>query len=1083
MSKDTKTKDLNYYKDWLEDLISEENIKLYTYLDFVNIKPIGSGAYGNVVRASRKNYNRFFALKSFFNNDEQTLKEVVKELKLHRRIDDHDNIIRLYGITKVETDAAPKYSLVLEYADGGTLSTYLNDHFNELDWDNKTRLALQLASAVEFLHEEDIIHRDLHGNNILIHQKNIKLADFGLSKKIAEASSNTSKIFGVIPYVDPKSFDNIENYKLDKKSDVYSIGVLLWQISSGYKPFYDIDYNTNLALFILNGKREKIIDGTPVNYSDLYEVCWEYEPNKRPNIQEIVSTLKSMVYLEGIDTTIDNFIEKKEIHSLEEHETISELSKGTIDLNNELMSNNELNLIEYKTIEPKERVNSESKLIESEETNQPISISSKVTQLVSSSSTNIIIKSSELENSTNSFITGRTLKTIRATGAIGPYLPLIKAATDLISKIIGIYEAAEYNKIICETLINRVKLTDNAIDTLIRRKQRNEDKLYNNEYYKAFNRLIYNLKEIKEFAADITNIHGFRKYTKAYFVKEKFLKLTNDYDIIMKDLHFTTAVANEDQKKFDETALKEDLAEMSKYLKKRNDILENNDKADIIHDTIKHMMNHIDDDKQSLNDINRIIDLTSPLREKSDDKRGKGPNFVIRKIYKGLEVACKSILNNEEEMKTCSKTQRNFNILMKLSECKHILRFYGISMIENKNVMVFEWAEFGTLRQLYLNKHISWHYKVRIAFEICRGLIFLQCADILHRDLKCENILITENLEPKIYNFELARYSDGIVTNSGLIDLTTAGPWLAPEKLIDPINSRYTTQCEIFSFGMLIWELAFERIPYQGWETKKIVMHVAEGRRERITFKSSTPKICQDEFKKIINDTWKQEPQERISFMKLLDMLEELYNSIRISDNNSSGTFPDKLGLFRSNVTSDADLELPDKIISPIKPVISIEEGIQAFKDKDHKKAWECFNFHAENNNTEAKYWKGRYLWEGYLDDIQEREEEGKKLLKEAADEGNSDAQLRYAFTFKQVLDEDENRQIFVEYIKRAATEGNNSTAQFNLGDIYFKGKCNIPKDENEGIKWLTKAALQDNLKATKLLNQLGVDIYDINRY
>ncbi|CAB4417625.1 unnamed protein product [Rhizophagus irregularis] len=100
-----------------------------------------------------------------------------------------------------------------------------------------------------------------------------------------------------------------------------------------------------------------------------------------------------------------------------------------------------------------------------------------------------------------------------------------------------------------EAIVGRVKLTENAIDTLQRRKQRNEDKLYDDEYYKAFNRLIYILKEIKEFAADITNIPGFRKYTKAYSVKEKFQKLTNDYDVIMKDLQFTMTITNEDQKK------------------------------------------------------------------------------------------------------------------------------------------------------------------------------------------------------------------------------------------------------------------------------------------------------------------------------------------------------------------------------------------------------------------------------------------------------------------------------------------------------------------------------------------------------
>jgi len=94
------------------------------------------------------------------------------------------------------------------------------------------------------------------------------LADFGLSRKIAEASSKT---FGIIPYVDPKS-NQSKNYKFSKKSDVYSIGVLMWQISSGRKPFNaETVYDAGLALEIVNGKREAIIDGTPFEYSNLYE--------------------------------------------------------------------------------------------------------------------------------------------------------------------------------------------------------------------------------------------------------------------------------------------------------------------------------------------------------------------------------------------------------------------------------------------------------------------------------------------------------------------------------------------------------------------------------------------------------------------------------------------------------------------------------------------------------------------------------------------------------------------------------------------------------------------------------------------
>ncbi|GBC08662.1 hypothetical protein RclHR1_00830013 [Rhizophagus clarus] len=326
MPRKTVLKDSNHYIEWLERSIIDEHINYYEYSNFKNIRPIGSGSYGNVNRANWKNADHFFALKSF-NNDKQTLEEIIKELKLHRSVDVHENIIRLCGITKIkETDEIQKYSLVLEYADSGTLNTYLEKYFNELDWNDKTNLASQLASAVEFLHDNDIIHRDLHGNNILIHQKNIKLADFGLSKKIVEVSaSNTSKLLGVIPYVDPKSF-NKENYKLNKKSDVYSVGVLLWQISSGYKPFHKVNYGINLLLSILNGKREEIIDGTPVEYSKLYTECWKYEPNERPNIREVVSTLKSTI---SSKIVIFNFNEdKRNSFSLEKYKPNSRKSKS-----------------------------------------------------------------------------------------------------------------------------------------------------------------------------------------------------------------------------------------------------------------------------------------------------------------------------------------------------------------------------------------------------------------------------------------------------------------------------------------------------------------------------------------------------------------------------------------------------------------------------------------------------------------------------------------------------------------------------------------------------------------------------------
>lgn len=105
----------------------------------------------------------------------------------------------------------------------------------------------------------------------MIHQNKIKLADFGLSCR-AGVSNYVKNIFGKIPYVDPQRFKNQTNNN-DKKSDVYSVGVLLWEVSSGQQPFesYNSPHDeTALTLHILDGKRETPILDTPTDYINIY---------------------------------------------------------------------------------------------------------------------------------------------------------------------------------------------------------------------------------------------------------------------------------------------------------------------------------------------------------------------------------------------------------------------------------------------------------------------------------------------------------------------------------------------------------------------------------------------------------------------------------------------------------------------------------------------------------------------------------------------------------------------------------------------------------------------------------------------
>src|SRR3954454_15020176 len=97
----------------------------------------------------------------------------------------------------------------------------------------------------------------------------IKLADFGLSRRLNEVSDSNKYMFGKIPYVDPRHF---KKQKANEKSDVYSVGVLLWEISSGRKPFESYDgFSEALMIAILNGEREPPIADTPIDYINIYE--------------------------------------------------------------------------------------------------------------------------------------------------------------------------------------------------------------------------------------------------------------------------------------------------------------------------------------------------------------------------------------------------------------------------------------------------------------------------------------------------------------------------------------------------------------------------------------------------------------------------------------------------------------------------------------------------------------------------------------------------------------------------------------------------------------------------------------------
>ncbi|GBB91627.1 hypothetical protein RclHR1_00190040 [Rhizophagus clarus] len=265
-----------------------------------NLTEVASGGSSLVYNVYWNNISKL-AIKKYNKNSNK--KTIINEIHLTGMVNSHRNIIRFYGVTKLKDEI--NYSLVLEYADGGTLRNYLrNNNTITFKWEDQLRFAKEIANAISWLHDyREIIHGDVHPNNVLIHQDTIKLADFGRS--CHKGTVNRTEACGVIPYMDPKFFEENHSYSLTEKSDIYGLGVLFWELTSRLSPFGFENKNhlekIQIKQDILNGKRETPIPITNDKFVSLYKECWRHNPDERPPICKVIEELDSII--NPIDST------------------------------------------------------------------------------------------------------------------------------------------------------------------------------------------------------------------------------------------------------------------------------------------------------------------------------------------------------------------------------------------------------------------------------------------------------------------------------------------------------------------------------------------------------------------------------------------------------------------------------------------------------------------------------------------------------------------------------------------------------------------------------------------------------------
>ncbi|CAG8726788.1 11511_t:CDS:2, partial [Gigaspora rosea] len=284
----TLFKNKNTYDEegWIKIKLENGLIQSFDYTEFSDVNEIGEGMYNLILNLFNAVYSAEYrgakiAFKMF---KDANIRKIVNELKKrHMTVNYSENIIRFLGIT-----------VVLQYANGGTLRSYLRSKINEnifiISRAEIILITKQIISGLQSLHDNKVIHRNLNPENILIvrddNMASIYEKSFNIAIDFGSADDSLTSAFSTIEYEDLQFLINTRGPTC--KSDIYSLEVILCELTSGIRPYSKYNNKFVLAYYISKGLREKIIPGMPSSYSRLYKKCWSTNPKKRPELQKIL---------------------------------------------------------------------------------------------------------------------------------------------------------------------------------------------------------------------------------------------------------------------------------------------------------------------------------------------------------------------------------------------------------------------------------------------------------------------------------------------------------------------------------------------------------------------------------------------------------------------------------------------------------------------------------------------------------------------------------------------------------------------------------------------------------------------------
>jgi serine/threonine protein kinase len=196
---------------------------------------VGRGGMADVYEGNDEQYSRVVAVKVFKRDDEDMLRRFIREARFMSALH-HDHLVPIYDTGQCVVDGYPRYYIVMPFMIGGTLRARIRR--SPLLLVEACHYLRGIADALDYIHREGIIHRDIKSSNVLLDAEgHCYLADFGIARTVTDASqlTSTGSVLGTVDYVAPELFET--NQKANDLSDLYALGVLLFEMVTGKLPF------------------------------------------------------------------------------------------------------------------------------------------------------------------------------------------------------------------------------------------------------------------------------------------------------------------------------------------------------------------------------------------------------------------------------------------------------------------------------------------------------------------------------------------------------------------------------------------------------------------------------------------------------------------------------------------------------------------------------------------------------------------------------------------------------------------------------------------------------------------------------